>query len=149
MAALNSLLQDLKYALTDNMSKGFIFTIFVNFCIVFCFGIVGDIVLCVCCPGTKNYSLLGCPLSGFDILCIVVVEIGDLTYVLMIPLLYGFSLGNHPLKAKWWEDYLLHIRSEALFANYFSSFPSYYSWRNLHALAALLTPSPRTEDFSY
>ena len=53
-------------------------TIFVNSCIVCCFGIVGDIVLCVCCPGTKNYSLLGCPLSGFNILCIVMVEIVDL-----------------------------------------------------------------------
>ena len=55
------------------MSKGFILTTFVNSCIVCCFGIFGHIMLCVDCPGTKNYSLLGCPLSGFDILCIVLV----------------------------------------------------------------------------
>ena len=101
------------------MSKGFILTIFVNFSIVCCFAVVGDIVFCVCCPGTINYSLLGCPLSGFHILCIVVVEIGDVRKVLMIPLLHGFSLGGHPLKAKWWEDYLLDIKSADLFANYF------------------------------
>ena len=59
------------------MSKGFILIIFVNSCIACCFGIVGNIVLCVCCSGTKNYFLLDCALSGFDVLCIVVVEIGD------------------------------------------------------------------------
>ena len=101
------------------MSKGFIPTIFVNSCIVSCFGIVGDVVLCVCCPGTKNYFLLGCPLFGFDILYIMVLEIGDVRKVLMIPLLHIFFLVGHPLKAKWWEDYLLHIRSADLFGSYF------------------------------
>ena len=76
----------------------------------------------------------------------------------MIPLLRGFSLGGHPLKAKWWEDYLLHIRSADLFASYFWSYPSsYYSLRNLHLhiihreiyIAALLTLWPRTQDLSY
>ena len=57
--------------------KGFIRTVFVNTCFVCCFGIVDDIVLCVSCPGTKNYYLLGCPYSGFNALCIVAVEIGD------------------------------------------------------------------------
>ena len=56
------------------MFKDFIRTIFVKSCIACCFGIVSDIALCVCYPGTKNYFLLCCPLSGFDILCIVVVE---------------------------------------------------------------------------
>ena len=49
------------------MPEGFKLTIFVNICIVCCFGIVCDIVHCVCCPGKKHYSLLGCPLFGFDI----------------------------------------------------------------------------------
>ena len=51
---------------------------FINSCIVCCFSIVGDIVLCVCCPGAKTYSLLGFPLSGFDVLCIAAVEKGDM-----------------------------------------------------------------------
>ena len=101
------------------MSKGFILTMFVNSWIVCCFGIVGEIVLCVCCPGTKGFSLLGCPLSDYDILCIVVAELRDVRYVLMISLLHGHSLGSHSLKAKWYEDYLLRIRSADLFANCF------------------------------
>ena len=76
------------------MPKGFILTIFVNSCIVCCFGIVSDIVLCVCCFGTKKYYLLGCPLSGLDILCTVVVEIVNLRYVLMILLLRKLSFGG-------------------------------------------------------
>ena len=91
MPALNSLLPDLKYSLMDSMSKGFIPTIFVNSCIVSYFGIVGD----------------------------VVVETGDARKVLMIPLLHIFFLVGHPLKAKRWEDYLLHIRSADLFGSYF------------------------------
>ena len=104
MPALNSLLLDLKHALIDSMSKGFILTIFVSSCIVCCFGIVGNIVLCVCFPGKKIILCLAVPLPGFDIMCIV----GDLRKVLMIPLLHGFFLGGHVLKSKWWEDYLLH-----------------------------------------
>ena len=49
---------------------------FVNSCVICCFGIVGNIVLFVCFPGAKHYSLFGCLLSGFDIQCIVAVEIG-------------------------------------------------------------------------
>ena len=70
-------LMDLKYALINSVSKGFILIMFVNSCISCCFGFVGDIVLLVCCPGIRNYYLLGCPLSGFDVLRIVAVEIGD------------------------------------------------------------------------
>ena len=60
------------------MSMGFMLDMFINSCIVCCFSIVGDIVLCVCYPGAKTYSLLGFPLSGFDVLCIAAVEKGDI-----------------------------------------------------------------------
>ena len=63
--------------------------------------VVSNIVLCFCYPGRKNYSLLGCSFAGFDILCIIVVEIGNVRYVLISPLLSVISLGGHPLKSKW------------------------------------------------
>ena len=99
------------------------------------------IVLCICYPGTTNYPLLGCPLSGIDILCIAAVEIGTVRYINFDDSCTSqifFGMSSPKSKAEGWLP-TSHEKHRS----------SSYSCRNLHVLATLLTPWPRTGDFLY